>query len=118
MFLRRKETTPRQGECARVRRQSARCEREDPPSESGASGGQRVSRTAADVADVFVSVTLGAHGGRPGLFERNATGTNAVYAPNGAGGPPAASGDEDETRTRRDVGPSHPAQYQWTNAHT
>jgi len=50
-------------------------------SESAESGGQRVSLTGFDVAAVFVRVTFGAQGGRPGLFARNATGTNAVYAP-------------------------------------
>ena len=71
----------------------------------------------AGSADVFVRVTLGAHGGRPGLFDRNATGTNAVCAPYGAGGRRQPAG-EDERGGGEGGGPSHPAQYQWTNAHT
>jgi hypothetical protein len=47
-------------------------------SESAESGGQRVSRTAWGIEAVFVRVTFGVQGGRPGLFDRNATGTNAV----------------------------------------
>src|SRR5450759_522058 len=50
-------------------------------SASGASGGQRVRRTEEGAPEVFVSVTFVAQSGLPGLFERNATGTNAETGP-------------------------------------